>query len=287
MAENVDVMPAHRPAMAPAEEGVTSRILVRRGLVVCTGLAAATAVAFYGGLDGGARGWASGGEGPKVVLSRELDLAQLPSFTAASQALRSSSGADYQDTAKDVLGKMQKQAHTDHALGNKALDKIIKAARAAALASNSKLREADNALAQSQKQLGGNAVHLKLLTGGETGSSADNGPLSGAQLDALIHHTMADKDAKKALAAAQKAAAKNKSLMQGARNILRDSAKVLGHDAVSIPPLARSKGTAGGEKPAQAAGSTHSAKEADQAGRREFLADRRFLSATKGAFMRP
>ena len=50
-----------------------------------------------------------------------------------------------------------------------ALLKIEAAARKAALASNSKLREADDALAESQKALGTNAVHLHLLTGASTG----------------------------------------------------------------------------------------------------------------------
>jgi len=54
-----------------------------------------------------------------------------------------------------------------------ALLKIEAAARKAALASNSKLREADDALAESQKALGTNAVHLHLLTGASTGGGGE------------------------------------------------------------------------------------------------------------------
>ena len=118
---------------------------------------------------------------------------------------------------------------------------------------------------------------------------ADDGdtPLSGGQLADLIEHSKHDDDAKKALAAATAAAAKNKKLMQSARDIVAESSRLLGKDAISIPSLSR--GTLA-EKMAKAGKGLNGAQaqaEADAEGRKQFLAERRFLSATKGAFDRP
>jgi hypothetical protein len=92
----------------------------------------------------------------RVVLERELDGAQLPDFTAAAIALDSGrrekpwKEATHNEQKKQ-LGSMAKKAHGDHALGNKALDKIMAAARAAAMKNNDLIREADESLRESQK----------------------------------------------------------------------------------------------------------------------------------------
>jgi len=268
----------HGTSVKSASRGGEKASLFRRsiGLVAC----AAGAVACCALIGGG-----QGGSGRSEL--RALDTANLPSYTAAALALRSS----VKDT--ENLVNMQAKAHGDHALGNKALLKIEAAARKAALASNSKLREADDALAESQKALGTNAVHLHLLTGASTGRGADSGPMSSAQLAALIEHSRTDADAKKALAEAKAAAAKNKKLMQGAKDAISTASKVLGKDAVSIPTLGSPPGGphhhgSGAEHRVQGKGqSPGEAKHAIEQAREEFLANRRFLHATRGAFDRP
>jgi hypothetical protein len=96
---------------------------------------------------------------PKTRIAlRELDGAELPSFTPAALALRSGNAVGdvpWAETSheerKRQLGNMASKAHGDHALGNKALDKIMAAARAAAMKNNDLIREADESLRQSQE----------------------------------------------------------------------------------------------------------------------------------------
>lgn len=68
---------------------------------------------------------------------------------------------------------------------------------------------------------------------------AEDTALSSNGLAALIERSKSDADAKKALMEASKAAAHNKQLMDTARNILQQSAKDLGKDAIALPSLGK------------------------------------------------
>jgi hypothetical protein len=141
-----------------------------------------------------------------------------------------------------------------------ALSKVIAAAKAAADEETGKIRAADNALRIAQKGLGRNAVKLNLLTNSddysssiESQSTQDGSDLSDGDMSSLIAESKKDKLAQPALAAAERAAQKNRDAMANAQLIIRQSEEMLGHNAAkelySLPSLSDD----GSSRPAPAA----------------------------------
>eukprot|EP00293_Proteomonas_sulcata_P001476 CAMPEP_0184328740 /NCGR_PEP_ID=MMETSP1049-20130417/143781_1 /TAXON_ID=77928 /ORGANISM="Proteomonas sulcata, Strain CCMP704" /LENGTH=234 /DNA_ID=CAMNT_0026651067 /DNA_START=528 /DNA_END=1232 /DNA_ORIENTATION=- len=223
----------------------------------------------------------------------------LPHYSPASEALDKKDQKDVnavsgilqrekarQDTNKD--GSDAKAGNT--ALSKKELHKIIAAARAAAEKNNALIHDADDQLRASQKALGDDAADVPLLTDSPSARKdsiyQDNSGLSALDLQKEVSNAKQDKGAAKALEAATEAAARNKKLMQQAGNILKDSEKMLGRDAIQLPSLGHpppldmyKKIVDDGDK------QSTNINGAKMRSRTDELADRKFLKATALARM--
>jgi hypothetical protein len=190
------------------------------------------------------------------------------SWGSATNALLAWYGASGSNGEKWLWSKSRKfvQQATKTKKGQKqsALSRVIAAAKAAAEHDTSKIRAADDALRQAQKGLGRNAVKLHLLTDStdptdpsttteDQLAEVDSSDLSSQDMSSLIESSKKDKLAMPALAAAQRAATKNREAMENAQNIIEQSEALLGHNAAkelySLPSLSDSDGDGGGGAP--------------------------------------
>ena len=159
--------------------------------------------------------------------------------------------------AKEEASKEKKGHHQS------ALSKVIAAAKAAAEQETGKIRAADAAIIKAQKGLGRNAVSLHLLTDSsdDISTNDDNQPkpaqqsdLSDQDVSSLIEASKKDKLAMPALAAAERAAEKNRNAMANAQRIIRQSEELLGHNAAkelySLPSLGSGGGGSAGARTA-------------------------------------
>lgn len=229
----------------------------------------------------------------EVALSRKLKLAELPRYSPASEALegkdvKAVNGIISREKARQEKPEDDSKVKAGNsALSKKALNKIIAAARAAAEKNNALIHDADDQLRASQKELGDNAADVPLLTDPpsrrEDSMRSDAGGLSASDLQQRIKIAKKDKGAEKALKAASKAAARNKRLMQQAGDILKNSEKILGKDAIQLPSLGHPPPLDSYKKIVDGRSSTKS-DEAETSST-DKLADRRFLRATALARM--
>jgi hypothetical protein len=179
------------------------------------------------------------------------------SWGSATNALLAWYGASGSDGEKWLWSKSRKfiqeqAAKTKKGKKQSALSKVIAAAKAAAEHDTSKIRAADDALRQAQKGLGRNAVKLHLLTDStdptdpstdteDQLAEVDSSDLSSQDMSSLIESSKKDKMAMPALAAAQRAAIKNRQAMDNAQKIIEQSEALLGRNAAkelySLPSL--------------------------------------------------
>jgi len=232
----------------------------------------------------------------RVSLDTELQGATLPGYSPAALALSSHEN----NVAKILQRERARQTAPPKAsdddkpsLSTKALKKIMAAARAAAQKNNAMIRDADDELRASQKELGGNAASVDLLTGGSSsgggGGGADissGGGDSGTNLADLIDMARKDKMAAPALKAATAAAARNKQLMAQAGQELRDSQRVLGKAAIGLPSLGKPLNPSSLERIAAdarkgEAGGKGSGVGAEGSGMASARLERKFIAATK------
>jgi hypothetical protein len=195
------------------------------------------------------------------------------SWGSATNVLLAWYGASGSNGEKWLWSKSRKfvqeqAAKTKKGKKQSALSKVIAAAKAAAEHDTSKIRAADDALRQAQKGLGRNAVKLHLLTDSSDSTDpststedqlaeVDSSSLSNQDMSSLIDSSKKDKLAMPALAAAQRAANKNREAMENAQKIIEQSEALLGHNAAkelySLPSLSDGGGGGGGPAAPRAA----------------------------------
>ena len=154
------------------------------------------------------------------------------------------------ESQKLVTQTKASKAGTSGKKHQSALSKVIAAAKAAAEHDTKAIRAVDDAIRTSQQALGSNAVHVTLLTGSDDSSSASSpsavqgvgvDSLTDEQYHSLVQSSKQDKLAFPALAAAIKAARKNREAMDNAQAIIRQSEAILGPNGAkelySLPPL--------------------------------------------------
>mgnify|MGYP000859655431 CR=1 FL=1 len=220
-----------------------------------------------------------------IVVSKAEEIANSTAATPAKGKPRlvgATAGNEYKQKAADALGFLA------DGMSKKKLAKIEAAARAAARKENHALFAADDALVESQKELGSSAIALKLLTkkhpvtGGRVAHAT-------ADMNYLIKVAGKDKGASKAISEATAAAQHNAKLMREAREEETESARVLGKDAVAIPSLGTAAGVPDSLAGAERAGKGLEAVAARGArsGGLSRLQEREFIDATKLARSRP
>ena len=250
-------------------------------------------------VQGWAAAWAAG----------EMKAAALPSYTPAALALAKSQ-KEVRGIVEHAAERKKHAASGDHSkdemaggtsLTKKQLAKIVLSARAAAEKNNALIYAADDALADSQKELGNDAAKVSTLST----ASGDMGHTFNTLINVAASNK--SKSTQAALQAARAAASKDREEMANAANIIKESQEILGNDAVKLPTLGDPVGGPSSLFKSILAGISRT-KQAARGGRREassglkgkdaeymalkedkhnFMVNREFLAATSRAHFEP